>query len=128
MAWESRRTPTPSRGGAACDSPGSLHDDGPGIHSAADARERDRDDLVRVPGRRGLLAAGEDDGCLIPQQLLRILQLLDALVWVELGARRIDELVVLRVRPEGEVPLARRDARGGPACEPVKWIGERGRV
>src|SRR6266567_3663749 len=97
MAWESRRAPAPSRGGAACDSPGSLHDDGPGIHSTERGRERDRDDLVRIPGGRPLLASGEDYGCFVAKDLLGVLQLLDALVRVELGPRRIDQLVVLRV-------------------------------
>src|SRR6266545_6666714 len=124
MAWKSGRAPAfPDCWGAASAPPGSLHHDGPGIHSAADARERNRDDLVRIPGRRGLLAAGEDDRCLVPQELLRVLQQLDALVRVELRASGIDQRVVPRVRPEREVPLARRDARGGPAREPVKWIG-----
>src|SRR5258705_4650918 len=129
MTWEDRRAPVPrdSRG-AAGSPPGSLHHDGPGIYPATDARERDRYDLVGIPRRPGLLAAGEDDGRLIPQQLLRILQQLDALVRVQLGASRIDERVVLRVGPEREVALSRWDARGGPAREPVEWIGECRRV
>src|SRR5258705_13731654 len=129
MTWEDRRAPVPrdSRG-AAGSPPGSLHHDGPGIYPATDARERDRYDLVGIPRRPGLLAAGEDDGRLIPQQLLRILQQLDALVRVQLGASRIDERVVLRVGPEREVALSRRDARGGPAREPVEWPGECRRV
>src|SRR5437773_11962230 len=98
MARESRRAPAcPESRSAASAPPGSLHHDGPGIHSATDARERDRDDLVRVPGRRGLFSSGEDDGCLIAEELLGVLQLLDALIRVELRASRIDELVVLRV-------------------------------
>src|ERR1700687_1808267 len=103
MASESRRAPASSRGSAASAPPGSLHHDGPGIYPATDAREWDRDDLVGIPRRRGLLASGEDDRCLVAQQLLRVLPLLDALVGVDIGASRGDELVVLRVRPESGV-------------------------
>src|SRR5688572_19685759 len=129
MTWAARRAPAlPQAGGAASAPPGSLHHDGPGINPAESGRERDRSDLVGVPRQAGLLAAGEDDRCLVPQELLRVLQQLDALVRVQLGARGIDERVVVLVRPEGEVPLSRGDARGGPARKPVKWIGERRRV
>src|SRR5687767_5230097 len=75
MTWATRRAPASTcAGGAAVAPPGSLHHDGPGINSAEGGRERDRCDLVGVPGQAGLFAAGEDDRCLVPEELLRVLQ------------------------------------------------------